>query len=244
MKKKNITPIVEEPIAGYADGSQLNAQIIWQLFKETDQQIKKTGLQLTEQLKETREQLKETREQLKEMGQQFREQIKERDLLHKEQEKKQEKSAREWEEIKKELGGIGKSNGEIAEDYFYSAIEHSMTIANMKFDTINRNNHAKKNKLEAEYDIILSNNKEVVVVEIKYNFKSDQLDSFYKEKLKRFKSLFPYFQYHKLYGAVAGMTFAKNVKKAAEEYGFFILSQHNESYRLDNSQGFEANEIK
>ncbi len=149
-----------------------------------------------------------------------------------------------FKEIHDELGGIGKSNGEIAEDFFYKGLEANMKVADLHFDYIDRNLHRKRNNTEAEYDIILYNNYKVLVVEIKYNFRMKQLRDFYTDKLKRFRSLFPEYSKYKLYGAVAALTFDKNVVKEAQEYGFYVLSQNNDKIKLLNQQNFEPNDVK
>jgi len=149
-----------------------------------------------------------------------------------------------WQEIREELGGIGKSNGEIAEDFFYSALEKSLEIGKLKFDYIDRNLRRKRNNTEAEFDIILYNSYKVVVVEIKYNFKLPYLRSFYKDKLKRFRTLFPEYSEYKLYGAIASMTFDKEVISEAQNYGFYILSQNNDNVKIINPIDFEPNEVK
>jgi len=147
-------------------------------------------------------------------------------------------------EIHDELGGIGKSNGEIAEDFFYSALEHSMQIGNMKFDYIDRNIHRKRNGKEGEYDIILYNSYKILVVEVKYRFRYEYLHKFYTDKLKLFKNLYPEYKSYKIYGAIAGMSFEKNTKAEAEKYGFYIFTQNNERFKIVNPKGFLPNEIR
>jgi hypothetical protein len=254
-KKKSDPPIVDEPLTRYCSSDELNATVIWELFKETDERFKETD----EKFKETDEMFKETREELRQLSEETREELRKLSEESKremselrqwsreqnlERSKAIEKSAREWEEIKKELGGIGKSNGEIAEDFFYDTLSATMNVAGMQFDYIDRNLHRKRNNLEAEYDIILYNNYKVLVVEVKYNFRNYGLRNFYKEKLKKFRSLFPDYKAYKIYGAIAAFTFEKGVKETAGEYGFYIFSQKNEKFRILNEADFQPNEIR
>lgn len=216
MAKKKIEPlVVQEPLTSYGKSNELNADVIWELFQETDKRFK-----------ETDQQFQETKQ------------------LFRDLDKKLEKSSHEWDEIKKELGGIGKGNGEIAEDYFYDTLSASMEVAGLKFDYIDRNIHRKRNNTEGEFDIILYNNYKVLIVEVKYRFRYSYVRDFYHEKLKRFRTLFPEYKNYKLYGAIAAFTFDKEVKKEASEYGFFIFSQHNEKFKVLNSKDFIPNEIK
>ncbi len=142
-----------------------------------------------------------------------------------------------------ELGGIGKSNGQIAEDFFYTALATNMKIGKLQFDYIDRGLHRKRKTTEGEYDIILYNDYKVLVVEVKYNFKKSYLQKFYKN-LKNFRNLFPEYSQFKLYGAIAGMTFADETIEDATEYGFYILTQNNREVKIINTGSFQPNEIK
>lgn len=228
-KKKNEQPVANEPIASYGSSSELNADVIWQLFKETDKKFQ-----------ETDKQFRETDKQFRETDKKFQE----TDRMFKETDKKLDRYAKEWDEIKKELGGIGKSNGEIAEEYFFSALDKSLKVGKMTFDYISRNLHRKKKLMEAEYDIVLWNDHKVIIIEVKYNFRMDQLHKFYKDKLKKFKSLFPEYKQFKVFGGIASMTISSEVAETASEYGFYVLTQYNEKVSLLNDPGFEPTEVK
>jgi len=56
---------------------------------------------------------------------------------------------REFQELQKELGGIGKSNGAIAKDFFSIALEKKMQVGKLKFDFIDFNLRRKRNNTEA-----------------------------------------------------------------------------------------------
>ena len=247
MKKKNIA---EEPITSYGGSSELNADVIWKLFRETDQKFKETELMfqdIARRFQETDRQFKETDRKFQETDRQFKEtdrMFQETDRRFKELDKKMEKSSLEWQEIKKELGGIGKTNGEIAEEYFYSALKGSMKVAAMEFEYIDRNIHRKRKNTEAEYDIVMYNNQKVLVVEVKHNFRLPFLQSFYQEKLRKFKILYPEYQQYRVFGAIAAMTFGKDVKETAARFGFYILTQHNDKLMILNPPDFDPLEVK
>ena len=151
---------------------------------------------------------------------------------------------RKFQEMMQELGGIGRSNGEIAEDFFYTALKKTMVVGELKFEYIDMNIKRKRNNTEAEYDIILYNHYKVLVIEVKYNFRKDQLRTFYEKRLKKFRTLFPEYKDYKLYGGVAALAFEKGVIEEAKKFGFFILTQNNENIKLANESGFEPNEIR
>lgn len=147
-------------------------------------------------------------------------------------------------EIQNELGGIGRSNGAIAEEFFFSALEKTMQVSKMKFDFIDFNLKRKRNNIEAQYDMILYNKHKVLIVEVKHKVISKNLREFYEGGLKKFKSLFPEYKSYKLYGAIAGMTFDNDVIEEAIEYGFYVITQQNQNFQLLTPFDFEPNEIK
>ncbi len=200
----------------------INYKMVWAMFQDVAQRFKETD----KQFKETDQKFQDTDQAFKDTDRRFKE------------------TDRKFREIQQEIGGIGKSNGEIAEDFFYSALEHSMRLGKLQFDYIDRNTHRKRKNIEAEYDIILYNNYKVLIVEVKYNFRIKQLRRFYTDKLKVFRTLYPQYKEFILYGAIAALTFDKDVIEEAQNFGFYILSQNNDKMKLLNSNDFAPNEIK
>jgi len=141
--------------------------------------------------------------------------------------------------ISLELGGIGKSNGQMAEEFFFSALSNQMSLGKLNFDFIDRNLRRKRNKTEAEFDMIMYNSYKVVIVEVKYKFTLHQLREFYEKRIKKFKILCPEYKDYKLYGCIAGMVIEKNVLEEAENYGFMIITQNNQDIEIINSKDFE-----
>jgi hypothetical protein len=167
----------------------------------------------------------------------------ETDKKFQETDKKFQETDRLLKEITGELGGIGKSNGQIAEDFFYSALENNMKVGKLQFDYIDRNFNRKRNSIQSQYDIILYNDYKVLIVEVKHNFKKKYLLDFYKN-IKNFKILFPEYKEFKIFGAIAGMTIEEDALLEAKEFGFFILTQNNQNIQMLNEPDFEPNVIK
>jgi len=124
------------------------------------------------------------------------------------------------------LGGISNSNGEMAEDYFYSAFRADKTFANEKFDKVKRNQAYKKNDVEAEFDLILFNGKSAALIEVKYNAKPDNI-SVEKiiSRVAVFKILYPEYQNHKIYLGVAAMSFKKGLEERLHKAGIATIRQ-------------------
>jgi len=195
-----------------------------------------TFAELKELFKETDKKFQETREMIRELSKSSAEASKETD-------KKFQETDRMIKEISAELGGIGRSNGQIAEDFFYTALTNTMQISNLKFDFIDRNTIRRRNNTAAEYDIIMYNDYKVLIVEVKHNFRYNYLRDFYN-KIKKFRILYPDYKNYKIYAAIAAMTFENQALNEAKEYGFYILTQNNQNIQILNPTDFEPTEFK
>jgi len=163
--------------------------------KETDRQQKETD----RQLKETDRQLKETDRQLKE----------------------------KFSDLKEYVGGIGKNIGDAAESYFYETLANTMKIGDLDFDFIDKNVKRKNRRqnIEGEYDIILTNSESIAIIEIKHKFHPNDIDKLLNKKLPAFKKLFPDKKDYNIYIVVAGLSIPDDTKKLAFENGFFVMTQ-------------------
>ncbi len=103
---------------------QATDKLLTEKFKETDERFKATNKLLTEKFKETDERFKATDEKFKATDKKFK-------------------------DVFGDLGGIGKSNGEIAESFFSTALGQNMQIGKVKFDFIDFNTRRKRKNIEA-----------------------------------------------------------------------------------------------
>jgi len=202
-----------------------------------------TFAELKELFKETREMIRELSKANAELSKANAELSKSSAEASKETDKKFQETDRMIKEISAELGGIGRSNGQIAEDFFYTALANTMQINNLKFDFIDRNTIRKRNNTAAEYDIIMYNDYKVLIVEVKHNFKYNYLRDFYN-RIKKFRILYHEYKNYKIYAAIAAMTFENDALKEAKEYGFYILTQNNQNIQILNPTDFEPTEFK
>ena len=137
--------------------------------------------------------------------------------------------------VGKQFGNIGHNNGAVAEDFFYRGFDSTMQINNVKYNYIERNKERKIKDLQGEYDIVLTNNNKILVVEVKYNLHIEQVKKFYEKKLPKFKQLFPEFKDYTVYGAMAGLSVPNESLKRAEEYGFMVFTQSGENLKKISS---------
>ena len=203
---------------------------VWAVIHELTLSQKETDRQFKEQLKETDRQLKETdrqlKEQLKETDRQLKEQLKETDRHLKEK----------FSELKEYVGGIGRNNGDVAESYFYETLANTMKIGNLDFDFIEKNVKRinRRQNLEGEYDIILTNSESIAIIEVKYKFHPNDIDKVLNKKIPTFKKSFPDKKDYKLYIVIAGFCIPDDTKKFAFDNGFFVLSQGGGKINLEH----------
>ncbi|MCL1946481.1 MAG: hypothetical protein FWF51_07415, partial [Chitinivibrionia bacterium] len=78
-------------------------------------------------------------------------------------------------------------------------------------------------KIESEYDVLLTNDVSVCIIETKSRAREDDIKDLVENKATKFKKLFPIFANHKLYLGFAAMSFEKGVREEAKKLGIGIL---------------------
>ena len=174
------------------------------LQKETAERFKETD----GKFKETDGKFKETRKEFQDVAQRF----KDTDKFIK--------------NLSINIDGISKTQGEITEDYFFNILKENKSIAELKFDNIERNLYQyARHDLKGEYDIIMFNGDSVLIVEIKNKIRNKDINNLKTKQIANFRELFPNYKDFKIYGAVAGFTIKDELVKKANDEGFFVLQK-------------------
>jgi len=161
----------------------------------------------------------------------FAETDKRRDEGYKRLEKQFSETDRQIKELRQEIGGVGKSSGEVAEDFFYHSFDKNMVVNFVRYDYLHRNLNKKIGDLRGEYDIVLVNSKSLLVVEVKYKLKSEHVTDFYTKRIPRFKKLFPEYDNYNLYAAVAGLSVDKRAEKEALKNKILLFTQSGQELK-------------
>jgi hypothetical protein len=135
--------------------------------------------------------------------------------------------------LREELGGMGSSNGEYAEDYFANAMEKKKVFAGQYFDDFNKNVKGKAGDTQDEFDIVLYNGEAVALIEIKYKARPEDLKKMVTKKVSNFRTLFPYYKNHKVYLGLGSMSFNDRVSTKAHELGIGLLKQVGETVEVE-----------
>ena len=189
------------------------------ILKETSLLQKETALQMKENERKMAKSKKETDRQMKKDNEELKKILKETSLKVKE-------TSLKVKELRRNIGGISNSNGEVAEQYFYNAFKRSKTFGNEKFDKIRKNMAFKKEDLEAEFDIVLFNGKSAALIEVKYNAKPDNISvRRIITRVDAFKLLYPEYSHHSIYLGVAAFSFRKGLEERLHRAGIATIRQ-------------------
>ena len=182
---------------------------VWALLQENARQMAENDRVLSEKFAETDRQIAETNRQIAETNRQMTE------------------TDRQISRLEKQIGGVTNSHGQFAEEYFVNSLRQGKkTLLGEKFDKLIKAAVVEddKNKVKAEFDIILVNGKSVAIIEVKFRARDKDMDKVLK-KVKPFRAKFPEYQKHKLYLGLASMVFDENIENKCKENGIAIIKQ-------------------
>ena len=188
----------------------------WAVVQENAQQLQEFKQRMDKQFAENEREREEDKQRRKEAEQQRKE---------------------EWQDfwksmkaMQKELGGVGNSNGAVAESYFVNSFTKSMEFAGQKYDGIeqSKKKKIKSLNLQGEYDLLLYNGTSVVIIEIKYTAEAKHVGWLLKEAAV-FKQLFPQYADFDLYLGLAALHFKEGAEKEAISNGVAIIKQVGEN---------------
>jgi len=175
--------------------------------RQTDEQMKRTD----EQMRQTDEQMKRTDEQLK-------------------------RTDEKLERMGVTLGGIGRNQGDVAEEFFYNSLIKDLHLGGIAFEDITKNMEKHRGKIQEEYDLFLTNGKAIAVIEVKYKAHINDLDKL-DRKVANFKKLFPIYKDYDLYGGIASFNFNDDAKQEALSRGYFVLQRSGDVVCTESDVG-------
>ena len=109
---------------------------------------------------------------------------------------------------------------------------------------IYRRSEAKLDGRTMEVDLLLENDNEVVVIEVKSVLKVDDVQEFL-EDLRIFTAFLPRFRGYRVYGAVAGLTIDENADRYAYKRGLFVVGMAASGMvEIKNDLGFRPRDFE
>jgi len=131
-------------------------------------------------------------------------------------------NARTINEINKAIGTIGNNNGDFAEEYFQSAFQKNPQLNGETYNKVATN--MKPKGFDDEYDIFLSNNNSVAIIEVKYSVRKNDIGELL-QKANNFRKFQPRYKNRKLYLGIASLSFRKITEKHIMEQGIAVIKQ-------------------
>ncbi len=219
---------VNDPGSVYQPEDPPTFEKVWLMFQETDKKF----LESDKKWQKTERFLKEK--------------SLETDRLMKEQSRETDKRFKETErlvrDVSKNIGGLNNSVGEVAEEYFFRALEKLTEVAGVKIQRVGKL-YGQIKDLQREYDVVLFGHNALIAVEIKHKLETNDVIAYCEKSLPVLKQVFPEYAAYKVIGGMAGMTAKKDAVKLAIEKGLLVFTQSGQKLWLRNPEGFEPKEF-
>ena len=135
--------------------------------------------------------------------------------------------------VSENVNGISKSNGNVAEEYFENIFAKCMTFAGMHFDEIIKRKRYIDPKREDEFDIIMLNAVNAVIIETKYKAREKYIDEVIK-KAESFRYWFPERKDNRIFLGLASFRFEENIIGKARKKGIAVIQQLGDKTIVDD----------
>jgi hypothetical protein len=208
-------------------------------FQETDRKFQETDRKFQESERKFREMSQESERKFREMSQEserkFREMSQESERKFREMSQETDKKINK---VSQAIGQLGGRWGEFIESMVKPAVVRLFQQRGLDVHEVHHHLTSKRNGLAAEIDLLVTNDEYCVAIEVKSFLSVDDVKE-HRERLEKFKILFPRYGDAKLMGAVAGAVIHEDVAKYAYRQGFFILGQKGENMEILNDKEFK-----
>ena len=122
-------------------------------------------------------------------------------------------------------GGVGNSQGAVAEEFYYNSLKAEPVLGGVRFDFIDKNITRSHAGVEDEFDLLLVNGHAVFVVEVKYKAHEKDLRRLLEIKAVNFRRLFPEYADHEQRFVLAAFHIHDELKRVALEQGVTVLQR-------------------
>lgn len=146
-------------------------------------------------------------------------------VAQKETEAQMAKTDAKLDKLAKMYGGVGNSQGAVAEEFYYNSLKDNPILHNMAFNAVYKNITGARQGVENEYDLLLVNGQEVFVIEVKYKAYEDDLVCLLEKKCPNFNVLFPQYADYQQYWGLATFHIHDELKQAALKQGITVLQR-------------------
>ena len=146
--------------------------------------------------------------------------------------KQMEETFRKLDSLGAQLAAIGLNTGQSAEEFFFRSVKKTLKLAGIQFDRIERNVSLSEDS--PEFDMMLINGSHVMLLEVKYKAHPDQVEKLAKGKTKFFRKQYTDYRNHVLHFGIASMIVPKDLIKASQEAGVYLITQEGDHVAVAN----------
>jgi hypothetical protein len=183
--------------------------------------------------------LREVAQAQKEFQQEFKESQQEFKTAQKELQEAQKQTEREIKAVNVSIGRLSNRLGEFVEEAVRPAAVRLFRERGLDVHEVYQNVSTKRGSEGLEIDLLVINDKDMVVIECKSNLSFDDVND-HLARLEKVKRLMPRYKECRVSGAVAGMVIADNVASYAIRNGLYVIGQNGEHLELRNEAVFVA----
>ena len=144
---------------------------------------------------------------------------------------------RKLKEVTKAIGRLGNRLGEFVEEMVRPAVVRLFQQRGIAVHQVSRGVYAERDGDAMEIDLLVVNNLDAVLVEVKSELKADDVKD-HVSRLERFKKLCPQYAGFRVMGAVAAMVVPEDAARFAYRQGLFVLVQSGDSMTVGNDEDF------
>ena len=252
-KRKEAPSGVEEPVPAYGASDPLTFEKVWLMFQETSKQFRETDrkfLETDRKFQETDKKFQETdkkiealersiRESRNKNDQDFERSRKEEEKRRKEMDRRLEESARQRDLAIQKLSSLFTSQwGKLIEAIIKPSCLKLFKERGIDVWKTYTNVLIEGKEREAEFDVVLANGTEVVIVEVKTTMVPADIDEFL-EKLEKIRIFFPEYHDKQVFGAIAAIKYDRSSDRYAYKKGLYVLANSGEDIvRIANKENF------
>ena len=198
---------------------------IQKVQKETSDQMKETDRRMDKRMKETDKQIKEMSKEMDKLRDSQRESFKELRDSNKELRDSFKELRDSHKELGKMVGGISNNQGDVAEEFFFNSLSAKPEVANITYDFVDKNITRTKGLLQDEFDLVMINGTDVLVIETKYKAHENDLARLLNKKFPNFKQLYPQYKNYRHHLGLASFHINDTLKEQALNKNVIVLQR-------------------
>ena len=134
-------------------------------------------------------------------------------------------TSRKLDKISELVGNFGRNLGDITEEFFFNSLAETQTLAGVHYDVIDKNLNRTFGKVQDEFDIVMVNDKDVAIIEVKYKAHKDDLTKLLTKKNDNFKKLYPMYKDYTHHLVLATFSLYDELKEMALSKGVIVLQR-------------------